>query len=305
MQCRRYIDDLISAHADGELRGRQEREADEHLASCVECRAQFAHEREVKRAIRTRNPIVRAPGDARLRIRARLGALVEAELAPRRPALHRLGSALRHGGTTVQRHPLRLGAGVAALMIVALLGINGRRPSAAPQVPSTPAFNLAVERFDASARDFEPNAGGEAQVATNVDYAWVMDGDGGERSPDESDDLARAYRDAGIPENVFDFNAAGYGLYGGRIEQSADGYPVSYTLYGGERGEILSICLHVADFSAPVGARYWSGAHTFYEYAGHSVGLTFHPAGHYVSILVSREPVGDLLSDVVSADSAS
>jgi hypothetical protein len=56
--------------------------------------------------------------------------------------------------------------------------------------------------------------------------------------------------------------------------------------------------------AAPVGARYWAGAHTFYEYKGHSLCLTFHPTGHYISILVAHEPVTDLLRDVAIADGA-
>ena len=57
--------------------------------------------------------------------------------------------------------------------------------------------------------------------------------------------------------------------------------------------------------AAPVGARYWSGTHTFYEYKGHSIALTFDPEGHYISMLVAREPVTELLRDVSLADSNS
>ncbi|MGH7839378.1 MAG: hypothetical protein ACREQC_16345, partial [Candidatus Binataceae bacterium] len=134
----------------------------------------------------------------------------------------------------------------------------------------------------------------------------VMERDGGSPLAGESADLARSYREANIPEEIFDFGGSGYGLYGGRIEQaagpSAGANQVTYTLYRGERGQILSVCLHAPGFAAPIGARYWVGPHTFYVYKGHSICLTFHPQGHFVSILVAREPVIDLLRDVTLAD---
>lgn len=299
MDCGRYLEDMLSAHADGELRGRAEREADRHLMECGACRARLAEERELKRLVRVKHSVVRAPGDFRMRLRSALGELIEAEeaAARRRPGGRRSAVGLR-------MISLWGGAAAAAALMVIFLVAHLWRGASFPATPQTPAFTEAVARFDSASRTFQPNASAEGPVAGNADYAWVMERDDGGAAIDEAEDLARAYRDAGVPEAVYDFGAAGFGLDGGRIEQSNDGRPVSYTLYGGERGEILSICRHLAGFSAPVGARYWSGSHTFYEYQGHSICLTFHPAEHFVSIMVSREPVKELLADVVSADAA-
>lgn len=306
MDCAHYIQNLLSAHVDGELRGREERLADDHVSSCISCQQRLAQEREVKRLLRSQSRLARVPADLRLHIRAALGELVETELRARRPARQRYAAAVARWGACVRRYPLRFAVPLAAVAMLMVLGVKSLDFKPLPQVSNAPLFSLAVNKFDASLRDFAPNATAEDPDHGDSDFAWVMDRDSSaDNSTDEADDLARAYRDAGIPEEIYDFRAVGYGLYGGRIDQAPDGYPVAYTLYSGERGEILSICLHAANFAAPLGALYWAGTHTFYEYQGHSICLTFHPAGHFVSILVSQEPVTALLRDVTQADSAS
>src|SRR5208283_2801288 len=177
---------------------------------------------------------------------------------------------------------------------------------AVANVPATPVFDLATASFDGLARGFIPNVATEsARKSDGSYYAWVVDRDSGEGGADDSADLARAYHDAGVPEEIYDFAAAGYGLYGGRIDQSVDGSPMTYTLYRAEKGEILSICMHASGFAAPTGARYWAGTHSFFRYKDHSLCLTFSPSGHFVSILVAREPLTDLLRDVTLADASS
>jgi hypothetical protein len=56
--------------------------------------------------------------------------------------------------------------------------------------------------------------------------------------------------------------------------------------------------------AAPVGAAYASGVHSFYDYMGYSICLTFYPTGHFVSILVSRQPLQQLVWTVTLADTA-
>jgi hypothetical protein len=244
-----------------------------------------------------------------LSIRAALGELVETELIASRPAWQRYTAAAARSaarlGRSIQLHPVRYAVPLAAVVLLMVLGVKSLDFQPLPRVPNTPIFTLAIDKFDASIRGFAPNAATEGPAPGDSDFAWVMDRNSSGNTPVEADDLARAYREAGIPEEIYDFRPAGYGLYGGRIDQSADGYPAAYTLYIGERGEILSICLHAPNFSAPLGALYWAGTHTFYEYQGHSICLTFHPAGHFVSILVSQEPVTALLRDVTQADTVS
>jgi hypothetical protein len=57
--------------------------------------------------------------------------------------------------------------------------------------------------------------------------------------------------------------------------------------------------------AAPVGAIYWLGFHSFYQYHGYSICLTFYPTGHFVSMLVARTPVAHLIREVALADVAS
>jgi hypothetical protein len=316
MNCQEYVENFLPSHADDELVGRERRAADEHTGGCIHCRVRLAEDRRLKALIRVHVPMTRAPADARLRIRAALGEATDALAADRIPlgrpreSGRKLYAALRSvrrvGAATVRRDrrwPLSMGAIAAVGLIIVMIG--GRTPSAIA-VPKTAAFDLAVQKYDALAQGFVPNAAAESASSSDGSYyAWVVDHNSAQRPGNESADLARSYREADVPEEVYDFELAGYGLYGGRVDESADGRPITYTVYRGEKGQIVSICMHAPDLSAPVGARYWAGTHTFYEYQDHSLCLTFHPAGHFVSILVAQESVADLLHDVTVADAAS
>lgn len=317
MDCRLYTHELLSAHADGELNGEERAVADSHLRTCVRCQAKFAEERRLKTLIRVNGPLEHVPADVRLCIRAALGEATDGESGVR-------GTAARPAAGYLARHTLRatswitvsprravlpFAALASILLIVAIgLGRHGARNSgiSAPEAPPNPVFDLAAASFDGLARGFTPNVAEESSRSSGgAYYAWVVDRGSADSRFDEDEDLARAYHDAGVPEEIYDFTSAGYGLYGGRIDQSVDGWPMSYTLYRGEKGEILSICMHASDFAAPIGARYWAGTHSFFQYKDHSICLTFDSAGHFISILVSREPAVDLLRDVTLADASS
>ena len=317
MDCRGYIREVLSAHADGELSGPERIAADDHLRGCLRCQGSLAAERRLKTLIAATAPLVRVPAGVRLRIRTALGEGADAEANEGR-ASGRAVAVRRDGGFTGSRagraarwiaaRPLRAAlpfAAVASLILLVAIDAGRSRDSVA-NVPATPVFDLATASFDGLARGFTPNvAAASVGKSDGSYYAWVVDRDSGRGSADDSADLARAYHDAGVPEEIYDFAAAGYGLSGGRIDQSVDGRPMTYTLYRGEKGEILSICMHASGFAAPVGARYWAGTHTFFAYKDRSLCLTFSPSGHFVSILVTREPVSDLLRDVTLADTSS
>ncbi len=309
MTCRDYIAKFLAAHADDELIGRDRRAADSHVASCFVCRQHLAENRRIKVLIREQVPMARVPADVRFGIRTALGRASETVDGIRPETLRGVAySALRRLREVARASVSRTGripASIAAIASIALIAIltTARRPTPIP-VPTTSAFDLAVAKFDTLAEGFVPNAPDESENSHGAYYAWVMDRDR-KGSGDESADLARSYHEAGVPEEVYDFEAAGYGLIGGQVTASPDGRPMSYTMYRGEKGQILGICLRAPDMAAPVGARYWSGAHTFYEYKGHSIALTFDPEGHYISMLVAREPVTELLRDVSIADSSS
>lgn len=313
MDCHVYIRDL-SAHADGELGGPERLAADDHLRDCARCRARFAEERRLKNLIQVSTPLARVPADVRLRIRATLGVGAGPgangiRARGRRDSAVPASRAIRVA-RWVEARPLRVAlpfAALASLILIVAIGMGdfGSRDSVA-KVPETPVFDLATASFDGLARGFTPNVAEESAGKNDGAYfAWVLDRNSDGGVTDDSADLARAYHDAGVPEEIYDFAAVGYGLDGGRIDQSVDGWPMTYTLYSGEKGEILSICMHASGFAAPVGARYWEGTHTFFRYKDHSLCLTFSPSGHFVSILVAAEPVTDLLREVALADASS
>jgi hypothetical protein len=314
MTCQIYIEDYLAAHVDSELDGHEHRLADEHIASCLRCRERFIGERQLKTLIRTHSVVGKVPADIRLRIRAALGEQIEASARPAvRPGFSDRGI---RTGVGVRLRSARIALPVAALglLILAVTLVAGHFTTgvSAPQVPPTLLFDLAVNKFNAFDSSFVANATNEDTYGHGDSsyYAWVMDRGSESATAGESADLARSYREANVPEDIFDFRAAGYGLSGGRIDPSA-GPPakqttgndqVTYTLYRGEKGQILSICLRAPGFAAPLGASYWAGPHTFYQYKGHGICLTFHPQGHFVSMLVARESVIDLLRDVTAAD---
>lgn len=306
MTCAEYTKRYFFAHADDELIGRDRRAADDHTGGCARCRTRLAEERRLKELIRTQCGAGKVPPDVRLRIRAALGEITEAEpevAAPRwRRAAKRVASWSGEGIQRIGRR--RVWIGVAAAMVaVASLTLSSKTQGPASivytAVPANGTFDYAVRKYDALSQEFVANAPAEGSVRGS-DYAWVIGRESHGWLSDESADLAEAYRDADVPEDIYDFEGAGYRLSGGRIDMQTNGWPATFTLYRSEKGELVSICIHAPNFYAPIGARYWVGSHTFYEYQGHSLALTFLP-NHYVSILIADEPVPDLLRDVTGA----
>lgn len=324
LDCREYISQYLAAHVDGELTAQEQHCADDHLAKCSACRARLAEERSLKALIRREAGIVRTPPDVRMRIRAALGDVAEttfhrepnrAASASREDTVIRDGSARHRTGaafsglTRSSRNRLLAAVGGAAMLVVAI-GIFANRGvprggTAATQV--VPAFDMAIGKYLAMERNFKPNVPPEAY--TNTDgavYAWVQNREPVERiatsATDTFDDVSRAYREMSMPDDLLDLSPAGYRLAGGRAETLSDGRPITYTLYTSDSGAILSIDYPDAAMAAPIGAVNWVGMRSFYEYKGYSICMSFYPAGHFVSILVSQMPVSQLLNDVAAAD---
>ncbi|HEX4211678.1 MAG TPA: hypothetical protein VHY56_14860 [Candidatus Binataceae bacterium] len=171
---------------------------------------------------------------------------------------------------------------------------------------SVPAFDIAIGKYLQFGREFQPNVPPEAfNSGDGMLYAWVIDGNSVRRVADdgpESEDISRSYRDVEMPDDLFDFSAAGYHIAGGRVDRLPNGRRVTYTMYQGDAGEILSLCFSDATMAAPVGAVNWVGMRSFYTYKGYSICLSFYPTGHFVSILVTRMSVQQLLREVASTD---
>ena len=319
MECQEYIDEFLAAHADDELGPDQRRAVGVHLAGCAICRARLIEERSLKALVRHNAGIVRVPADVRLRIRAALGNAAEAESAAPSSAArfpdeaHRDAAGRRRlfarAGAQMRRPALWAPLALAAALIIfvaisAGLGSRGARP---PGPTTVPAFDAAIGKYLDYERNFVPNVPAEAFANNDGSvYAWVENRDSVQRvSTEASDvfnDVARSYREANMPDDIFNFAQAGYQISGGRIDHLADGSPVTYTLYAGHAGTILSICFRDSSMAAPIGAINWLGMRSFYAYKGYSICLSFYPTGHYVSILISRMPAEQLINDVAMAD---
>jgi len=324
LDCREYISEYLSAHADSELTARDRSSADEHVAKCAACRARLVEERSLKALIRSEAGIVRTPSDVRMRIRAALGDTAEtthrrqpaiAASARRGVTVIREGLAQRRGNAAdiavarLSRKRLLAAVGTAVMLVVAIGIFAGRgvHRGTAGSLQAVPAFDLAIGKYLALERNFTPNVPPEAYSNTDgAVYAWVQDRDPVERvatsASDTFDDVARAYREMSMPDDLLDLSPAGYRLIGGRAESLPDGRPITYTLYTSDSGAILSIAYPDSAMAAPVGAVNWVGMRSFYEYKGYSICMSFYPTGHFVSILVSHMPVSQLLRDVAAAD---
>jgi hypothetical protein len=328
LDCSEYIGQYLAAQADDELDANERRLAEDHLAKCADCRATLAEERSLKTLVRRHTGIVRTPPDVRLRIRAALGELADQGIERR--ANHPLrspgvrqdnashehldqvrGGILRRAAAQLSRHRTIASAGTAAalLLIVTLVLVAGRASNHGDRLAmrSVPAFDLAISKYLSFQRDFAPNLPPEAY--SNSDgavYAWVQDRDPVLRvaaeATDKFDDVARAYREMSMPDDLLDLSAAGYSLTGARADHLPDGRPITYTLYTGDKGTILNICYPDASMAAPLGAINWLGMRSFYQYKGYSICMSFYPDGHFVSILLSRMPVNQMLADVAMAD---
>ena len=333
MDCREYIIEYLAAQADDELAPEDRRAANEHLEKCAACRARLAEERSLKALVSQNAGIVRTPADVRLRIRAALGDLADTNLERQPNHANRIGAtradAAARGGSAENResaigrdtgHRLgRLsrrglwasvgGAAAALILIVAIIAGRATNGTNAPRNLPVPAFDMAIGKYLSFERNFTPNVPSEAY--SNQDgavYAWVQSRDPVKRvtteASDTFDDIARSYREVNMPDDLFDFTAAGYSLTGGRVEHLPDGRPITYTLYASDTGAILSICFRDSSMAAPIGAINWLGMRSFYEYKGYSICMSFYPTGHFVSILISPMPANQMIRDVAMTDAS-
>jgi hypothetical protein len=320
VECLEYISEYVAAHADNELSPMERRAAEAHLSECNQCRSCLKAERALKQAIRQQVRLNKAPAELRLRLRSALGetpSLADPEpteaggwkrsaqrsrdLSHREPVEPSAARWLRRRRVWI---PIAM-TGSLVVLLALLSGRFSRSAVVAADIP-VPAFDVAINKYLQFSREFRPNVPPEAYDAGNgMVYAWVMDRNSMQRVADdgpESDDIARSYRDADMPDDVFDFSAAGYHIAGGRVDRLPDGRPITYTLYQSDAGEIVSLCFSDSTMAAPVGAVDWVGMRSFYSYKGYSICLSFYPTGHFVSILVTQMPVEQLLREVADND---
>jgi hypothetical protein len=300
-------------------------------------------EQGLKAQIRLHAGLAKAPADVRLRIQAALGEAIESGRQPRdfaaragafirkstvgRPvaptelrrmaapagsiseAVDRPACSRRWVWLQVERARRLAPIGFVVIVLAAttvLFRVSARNltgPATADYKKSIPSFEFAIDGFDRLSQEFTPNVPPEAFNPDSSSYfAWVVENDPLHHVSAELPDISASYEKIQMLPEFCDFALAGYQLVGGRIDRMPDGEPVTYTLYRHQNESLLSIGLR-KQISAPDGG-YWFGAHALYSYRGYGICLTIHPVGHFVSIIVTRAPMVELLRSVAVSDVA-
>lgn len=283
MDCKTYIDKYLSAHVDGELSANELREAEDHLAGCVNCRARFAEERAVKSLLRERAALRRTPPMVRGSILAALDAIDSADASKATGReMDRSASADRGGLLSMRRARVWAPIAIAAVAVFAFVILHGARgPTPAQAIPP---FDLAINNYAQFVEHFEPNV----KASTPAD-------------------LSDAYMDQQLPGFVWDFRQRGYKMVGARLDHLPDGSPVAYTFYRGDPGTILCTYMKSHGLQPPPGeavdlgeTNVYGGEHHYYQYKGYSVCLSYPRAG-CICILVSQHPMKQFVQDVVNS----
>ena len=279
MNCEEYITDYLSAHADGELASEEERAVLQHLGSgpadgCDICWTRLAEERLLKALIRRQAATVKTPEEIQARINAALDRL------DRAPMPRRMGSAV----VRELRRPRTWAPLAAAAMLFVVLvaggglpGIHRRThaPNGVSAIPASQALDEAVYSYETFETAFRPTVPSASLSA-----------------------IAMAYGSAEMPDLMWNFQFAGYGVVGGRIDRLPDGNPVTYTLYHGRNSDILCTRYKASDFAVPRGAVGEIHGHLLYEYNGYSLCVTVSEQGRFICVLTTSEPMDQLRHDI-------
>jgi len=281
VNCREYIDHLLSAHADGELTGADLRAAEAHVASCRECAARLAEERALKSLVHRHAGHIETPSA----VRAKLLTLLAEEAARGEGAMasgsdgHR-GPSHERGLRALRRPAIWIPLSIAACLAVALVAVQGlglfaRDVNVVYHPGGNPEFDTAVAYFEKFDHHFDPN------VPSNT-YG----------------DIAGAYVEAHMPGYIWNFNGSGLTLVGGRLDKLPDRRPVTFTFYQGAKTSLLCTRYKVSEFNPPPGAVREMDGHLFYSYYGYSICYSYSPIGRFVCLLITRQPVKQLLDSV-------
>lgn len=265
VNCIEYIEDFLSAHADGELSESDLRDAEQHLRRCLGCRAKLADERALKNLIREHIEMRTMPDTMRRQL---LEALDRAASEEETQTTKRHGRLRAFDRST----PWILLALAAALAIV-LVTTRRFAPPLGPVAATAPSrnanFDLAIAAFSRFERKFTPNLPSDSSAA-----------------------LSAAYAQAKMPAFIWNFDTSGLRLVGGRLEKLPDGRKVTYTFYRGAENSILCTRFKADNASSPPGPAQTLKHHRFYRYRGYSVCYAPASSGGFVCILTSRLPLG-------------
>lgn len=276
-----YIDQFLSAHADTELSGDELREAEAHVASCAECAARLAEERALK-ALVHRHGQVSMPSAVQARLMTMLAeeaARGEGALGPK-PEAQRARSYER-GLRRLRRPAIWIPLSFAACLAIAIVGARqrGYLGGDAVHVVYHPGgyaeFDVATAYFAKFDRDFHPNV-----------------------PSDSYGDVAGAYVDAHMPGHLWNFNGSGLHLVGGRLDKLPDGRLATFTLYKGGGNSVMCIRYKARTDRLPPGVVREADGYLFYSYNGYSICYSYSPIGNFICLLVTRQPVKQLLENI-------
>jgi len=276
VDCSTYIEKYLSAHVDGELSAAELRDAEDHLAGCVNCRARFAEERAVKALLRERARVRRTPPVVRGSILAALDAVdaAGASYAVGR-GRDRSAGADRAGLFSRRRARVWIPAAIAAVAVFVFVMLHGGAP---PPAHAIAPFDVAIDNYVHFVERFEPNVKSTSPA-----------------------DISDAYMDHQLPGFLWNFEPSGYKLIGGRIDRLQDGTSVAYTFYRGDNGTILCTYMQSHGLQPPDGELQELGGHHYYQYKGYSICLSY-PHGGFICILVSQRPMKQFVQDIVDSE---
>lgn len=276
-----YIEDFLSAHADGELSGAQLREAEEHVASCPQCAARLEQERALKGLVGKH-----ARAELPSAIHAKLMALLAEEAARGEGALQqksdtRRGPSRESGARALRRLAVWIPIAMAACLALVFIAtrqmgfLGGDSVRVVYHQGGVPDFDIATAYFAKLDRNFHPNV-----------------------PSDSYGDIAGAYVDAHMPGYLWNFNGSGLRLVGGRLDKLPDGRMATFTLYKGSGNSLMCIRFKRSSQRLPPGAVHAMAGHLFYSYYGYSICYSYSPVGDFVCLLITRQPVKQLLENV-------
>ncbi len=274
MNCVEYIENFLSAHADGELSPADLLDAEQHLRQCLGCRAKLDDERALKSLLREHIEMRAMPDAMRRQLLEALdrAAAEEETQSAGHPAAHQVRRLLG-------RPVLWTGLALAAALAIVFVSTRRFSPHRTPVEASAPTrdadFDVAIAAFDRFQREFEPNMPSDSPAV-----------------------LSAAYARARMPGFIWNFSASGFNLAGGRLDRLPDGRKVTYTFYRGARNSILCTRFKAGNASAPAGQAEALNGHIFYRYRGYSLCYTRMPDGGFVCILASRLPLDRMVKAV-------
>ena len=182
----------------------------------------------------------------------------------------------------IRRRPaLWVPIAIASCLLVAFVGarqmgyLGGNAVRVVYHQNGVPEFDVATAYFAKFDRSFQPNV------------------------PSESyGEVAGAYVDHHMPGHLWNFNGSGLQLVGGRLDKFPDGRLATFTLYKGGEKSVMCIRFKTSTDQLPPGSVQTVGGYVFYRYYGYSICYTYSPIGKFVCLLVTRQPVQQLLENV-------